>query len=226
MVLDWYNVTIDSLQNLWQSFIEFVPVLLGAIIVFVIGWFISIGVAKLVAEVLKRLKFNRIFEKEGWKRAMEKAEIKVDPSGFIGAIVKWVLVIVFLLAAVEILGFVAFANFLNEVLAYLPNVIVAALIFVVTVIVVDIVEKVVRAAVESIKVGYGQIMSAVIKWSIWVFAILAILDQLKFDAADWIIEFAQIIIIGLMAMFAIAFGLGGKEAAAEMIQDLRKRLKD
>jgi len=226
MVLDWYNVTIDSLQNLWQSFIGFVPVLLGAIIVFVIGWFISIGVAKLVAEVLKRLKFNRIFEKEGWKRAMEKAEIKVDPSGFIGAIVKWVLVIVFLLAAVEILGFVAFANFLNEVLAYLPNVIVAALIFVVTVIVVDIVEKVVRAAVESIKVGYGQIMSAVIKWSIWVFAILAILDQLKFDAADWIIEFAQIIIIGLMAMFAIAFGLGGKEAAAEMIQDLRKRLKD
>lgn len=226
MILDWYNVTIDSLQNLWQSFIEFVPVLIGAIIVFVIGWFISIGVARLIAEVLKRLRFNQIFEKEGWKRALEKAEIKVDPSGFIGGIVKWVLVIVFLLASVEILGFVAFASFLNDVLAYLPNVIVAALIFVVTVIVVDIVEKVVRAAVESIKVGYGQIVSAVIKWSIWVFAILAILDQLKFTAADWIIQFAQIIFIGLMAMVAIAFGLGGKDAAAEMIQDLRKKLKD
>ena len=225
MVLDWYYVTIQALQNLWQGFLSFIPVLVGAIIVFVIGWFVSVGVGKLITEILKRIKFNQIFEKEGWKSALEKAEIKVDASGFIGAIVKWILVIVFLLAAVDILGLVQFAGFLKSVLAYLPNVIVAALIFVVTVILVDIVEKVVRAAVESIKVGYGAMVSAVIKWSIWVFALLAILHQLGIAR-----PFMETLFTGLVAMLVIslgiAFGLGGKEVAAEILQDVKRKLKD
>lgn len=225
MILDWYSVTIQALQNLWQAFLSFVPVLIGAIIVFVIGWFISIGAGKVITEVLKKLRFNQIFEKGGWKGALEKAEIKVDASGFIGAIVKWVLVIVFLLAAVEILGLGQLAGFLGEVLTYLPNVIVAALIFVVTVIVVDIVEKVVRVAVESIKVGYGQMVSAVIKWSIWIFAIIMILYQLGIGR-----PFMETLFTGLVAMLVIslgiAFGLGGKEVAAEILQDLKRKLKE
>ena len=223
MVLDWYTVTLEKLQDLWQAFIGFIPVLLGAIIVFVIGWFISVGIGKLVTEILKKLRFNRIFEKEGWKSALQKAEIKVDASGFIGAIVKWVLVIVFLMAAVEILGLAEFASFLKGVVAYLPNVIIAALIFVVTVIVVDIVEKVVRAAVESIKVGYGQIISAVVKWSIWIFAILAILYQLGIAK-----PFMETLFTGFVAVLVIslgiAFGLGGRDVAAEILQDLKRKL--
>ncbi len=224
MFLDWYTLTIQSLQNLWQAFMGFVPSLIGAIIVFVIGWFISIGVGKLITEILRKIKFNQIFEKGSWDEALAKADIKVDASGFIGAIIKWVLAIVFLLAAVEILGFMQFAIFLNGVLAYLPNVIVAALIFVVTVIVVDIVEKIVRVAVESIKIGYGQMVSAVIKWSIWIFAIMAILYQLGIAR-----PFMETLFQGLVAMLVIslgiAFGLGGKEVAAEVLQDLKRKLK-
>ena len=225
MVLDWIDVTIQALQNLWQGFLSFIPVLLGAVIVFIIGWFFSVGVGKLVAEVLKKLKLNQIFEKGAWKNALEKAEIKVDASAFVGAVVKWILVVVFLLAAVEILGLVQFAIFLKGVLGYLPNVIVAVLIFVVTVIVVDIVEKIVRAAVEGIKVGSGQIVSAVVKWSIWVFAILAILTQLRFEAADWIFELIKIVFMGIVLIAVVAFGLGGRDMAAEILQDLRKKLK-
>ena len=225
MVLDWYSVTIQALQSLWQGFLGFIPVLVGAIIVFVIGWFISIGVGRLITEILKKVRFNQLFEKGGWKGVLEKAEIKVDAAGFIGAIVKWVFVIVFLLAAVEILGFVQFAEFLKSVLAYLPNVIVAALIFVVTVILVDIVEKVVRVAVESIKVGFGQMVSAVIKWSIWIFAIIMILYQLGIGR-----PFMETLFTGLVAMLVIslgiAFGLGGKEVAAGILQDLRRKLKE
>jgi len=224
MVLDWADVTIQALQNLWQGFLGFIPLLVGAIIVFIIGWFISVGVGRLISEILKRIKLNQILEKGGWKEALEKAEIKVDASGFIGAICKWVLVIVFLLAAVEILGLVQFADFLVKVLAYLPNVIVAALIFVVAVIIADILEKVVRALVEGIRVGYGQIVGTIIKWSIWIFAILAILIQLKIAPT-----LLQTLFTGFVALIAIAggiaFGLGGREVAAELLQDLKKKLK-
>jgi small-conductance mechanosensitive channel len=225
MILDWTEVTVQALQNLWQGFLIFIPVLFGAIFIFMLGWFVSIGLGKLVSEVLKKLKFNQLFEKEDWKKVLKKAEIKVDASGFIGAIVKWVLIIVFLLVAVEILGLPHFAEFLKGILSYLPNVIVAALIFVVAVILADIIEKLVRAAVEGIKVGYGQVVSVIVKWSIWVFAILAILHQLGIAR-----PFMEILFSGFVAMLVIssglAFGLGGKDVAAEILQDLKKKLKD
>jgi len=94
-----------------------------------------------------------------------------------------------------------------------------------TVIIADILEKVVRVTVESIKVGYGQIVGAVIRWSIWTFAILAILAQLKFEAADWIMELIKTAFMGLVVMLAIAFGLGGKDIAGDILKDLYKKLK-
>jgi len=162
----------------------FLPKLIGAIIVFIIGWFISVGIGKLVAEILKRLRFNSIFERGCWKEALEKAELKVDPSGFVGAIVKWVLVIVFLLAAVEILGMVQFAGL----------------------------------------VGYGKLVGSIVKWAIWIFAILAILMQLKIA-----VELILTLFTGFVVMVAIAggiaFGLGGKEMAGEILQTLRDKLR-
>ena len=224
IIQTWAETTTVALQNLCQGFLSFIPNLIGAIIVFIIGWLISLGIGKLIAEILTRIKFNQLFERAGWQQALEKAELKVNAAEFVGAIVKWVLVIVFLLAAVEILGLVQFAGFVKNVLAYLPNVIVAALIFVVTVIVVDIVEKVVRAAVEGVKVGYGHFVSAIIKWSIWIFAVLAILHQLGIARS-----FMETLFTGFVAMLVIAlgisFGLGGKEVAAEILRDLRNKLK-
>ena len=224
VLVDWYSVTFEALKGLWQAFLMFIPKLVGAIIIFIIGWFISVGIGKLISEILKRIKFNQIFEKGVWKDALEKAEFKIDASGFIGVICKWILVIVFLLAAVEILGLAQFADFLVKVLAYLPNVIVAALIFVVAVIISDILEKLVRAVVEGVRVGYGQVVGAIVRWSIWVFAVLAILIQLKIAPA-----LLQSLFIGFVALLAIAggiaFGLGGKEVAAELLQNLKKKLK-
>ena len=224
MVGDWYLTTIEGLQNLWKSILGFVPNLIGVIIVFIIGWFISVGIGKLIASVLQKLKVDRLLDAKGLKEVLERAEIKIKPSEFIGAICKWILVIVFLLVAVEILGFVEFAGFLKSILAYLPNVVVAVLILVVTVILVDIVEKIVRTAVEGIKVGYGHLASAIIKWSIWIFAILAILHQLGVAR-----PFMETLFTGIVAMLVLAigisFGLGGKEVAADILQNLRKKLQ-
>lgn len=224
MLLDWYAVTVNALFNLWDSFLNFIPELAGALIVFIVGWLISAGVGKLIADILKRARFNQIFERGNWKSALDKAELNVDPAGFIGAIVKWVLVIVFLLAAVEILGLTQFAIFLQSVLAYLPNVIVAALIFAVAVIIADIAEKILRAAAESAQFSHGGVIGAVVKWSIWVFAIIAMLTQLGVAT-----ELLQTLFTGLVALIVvaggIAFGLGGKDTAATLLQDAVRKLR-
>ena len=224
IVFDWYDLTIEALQDLLQGFLTFTPKLIGALVVFIIGWFISIAIGKVIAEILKRLNLNRFFEKGNIKKILEKAEFKIDVSGFIGAIFKWIFVIVFLLAAVEILGLRQFGVFLTNVLDYLPNVIVAVLIFVVAVIIADILEKIVRAAVESVKVGYGNWVGMIVRWSIWIFAIFAILYQLR--VAPGLIQTLLSGIVGLIVIAGgIAFGLGGKDVAAEILQNLKNKLQ-
>ncbi|OHA76425.1 MAG: hypothetical protein A3J30_00120 [Candidatus Wildermuthbacteria bacterium RIFCSPLOWO2_02_FULL_47_9c] len=218
----------DAFRDLLSGVVSFVPLLIFAILVLLVGWFIAVGVGRLVADLLTRIKFNQVFERGNWKEALAKADLKVDPAGFIGGIFKWVLVIVFLLAAVEILGFEQFAGFLRDVLAYLPNVIVAALILVVAIIVADIAEKVVRASVEGAKIGHGQFISSVVKWFIWIFALFSALLQLDIAVLPvqvLIQTFVQGIGYGVALAVAIAFGLGGKDQAAEILRDLRNKMQ-
>ena len=218
----------DAFRDLLSGVVSFVPLLIFAILVLLVGWFIAVGVGRLVADLLTRIKFNQVFERGNWKEALAKADLKVDPAGFIGGIFKWVLVIVFLLAAVEILGFEQFAGFLRDVLAYLPNVIVAALILVVAIIVADIVEKVVRASVEGAKIGHGQFISSVVKWFIWIFALFSALLQLDIAVLPvqvLIQTFVHGIGYGVALAVAIAFGLGGKDQAAEILRDLRNKMQ-
>lgn len=226
MILDWYDATITALEELWVGFLNFIPALIGALIVFVIGWFIALAIGRVVSEILIRIKFNELFERTDWKQALDKAKLSVNPAEFLGAIVKWILVIVFLLAAVEILipDSDVFLNFLRDIVGYLPNVFVAALIFVVAVIVADILEKIIVAAVEKMRVGYSHVAGVIVKWSIWVTAIFAILLQLGVAK-----EMTETLFTGIVAFFVIAgglaFGLGGKEVAGDVLRELKEKVR-
>lgn len=225
MIQDWSSVTVEALQGLWFGFLDFIPKLVGAIVVFIIGWFIAIWIARLVSEILKRLKFDKIFEKTKWDEALEKADIKVTMSGFISGLVKWILVIVFLLAAVEILGMSQFAFFLGDIVGWLPNLIVAVAIFVVAVIVSDFAEKLIKAVVGKMSVGYVNMTGSIVRWAIWIFAVFAILEQLQVAS-----DIVQILVTGFVALIvlsgAIALGLGGKDLAREALEGLRNRTRD
>jgi len=220
---------LSIVQPFLKELVEFIPRLVLAIIVFVVAYLISVGIGRLVTEILKGLKFNRLFAKEGWQKALEKAEIKVDPSAFIGAIFKWVFVIVSLLLTVDILKLTQFGDLLRGVLNYIPNVIIAVLIFVVGVVIADIVEKLVRATVEKMKVGYASLAASIVRWTIWVFLVFMILDQLL-PKSDLVQILYKGIVYGIVAAVAggaaIAFGLGGKDAASQSIENMRKRFRE
>lgn len=223
---DW---SLAVVQPFLQQLVSFVANLLLAVIVFVVGYLISIGIGKLIAELLKSVRFNKLFEKEGWRKALQRANVEVNPSEFIGAIFKWVFVIVSLLIAVDVLGLSAFAGFLTQVLDYLPNVIVAVLVFVVAIIISDIVEKLVRTTVERLKVGYGFIAASIVKWAIWIFTFFLILGQLLPNNPLIATLYNGIIygILGALALgLGLAIGLGGKETAGKVIADMYKKIEE
>jgi hypothetical protein len=218
-----------SIQPFLEQLFVFVPRLLLAIIVFIIAYIISVGIGRLITEILKGLKFNKLFEKEGWQKAIERAEIKVDPSAFIGAIFKWVCVIISILLAVDILQLTKFADLVMNVLDYLPNVIIAVLIFVVAVIIADIIEKIVRATVEKMKIAYASLAAAIVRWTIWIFAIFMILDQLL-PQSELVQTLYKGIVYGAVSAIAVAvglaFGLGGKDAAGKAIANMVRKIEE
>lgn len=224
-----YNATLSIIQPFLQGLVTVIANLVLAIVVFIIGYLISVGIGKLITEILKSLKFNRLFEKEGWKKALQRAEIDVDPSAFIGAILKWVFVVVSLLLAVDVLKLTEFAGFLASVLNYVPRVIVAILVFIVAVIISDIIEKIVRVAVERMKVGYGYVASSIVKWAIWIFTIFLILDQLLPTSLLIKTLYTGIVYgaIGALALgIGLAIGLGGKDVATEILENMKKKMND
>jgi len=225
MFQDWYWATYQALQDLWVSFIYFIPNLIGAIIVFMVGWLISSWVGMAVTKVLNWLKLNQAFSKAKWDEALDRAGIKADVADFIGQVCRWILVITFLSASVEVLGLVAFAGLLAEVVAWLPNVIVVVLIMVVAVIVADILEKIVVASLVKAKIKQTHLASLIVKWSIYVFSLFAILMQL--NIASFLI---QTLFTGLVAILVIAgglaLGLGAKDVTKGLLEDLVRKLKD
>ncbi len=225
MIQDWSLITTQALQGAWQNILLFLPNLLAAIVIFILGWFVAIWIGKLIAGILSSIKFDALFDKTGWKEAIENAELKVSPSGFIGAICKWILVIVALMIATDILGWAAFASILGSIIAWVPNLLVAVIILIVAIIIADIIEKLVRMSAKKMGISFVNFLGVIVKWAIYIFAGLAALVQLGITP-----DIVKILMMGFVGTLALAlglsFGLGGKEAAGRLIEEARKQMSD
>jgi hypothetical protein len=225
MTQDWSQITTQALYDAWESVLLFLPNLIGAIIIFIIGWIIAIWIGKLVSSILNTLKFNSIFERTGWKDALANADIKVEPSGFVGAIFKWILVFVFLMIATDIVGWTAFAEILSSIVAWTPSLIVSIIILVVAIVIADVIEKIVKVSAKKMGVNFVNLLGTIVKGGIYIFAGLAVLSQLGVAP-----EIVNALVMGFVGTLTIAlglsFGLGGKDAAAKLIEEAKRKISD
>lgn len=227
--LSYGDAIFGSLFGLWSQFAIFLPNLIAALIVFFVGWAIAIAAGRIVEKLLVVLRINAAFENiKGLNSAVQRAGLKINVPLLLGEIVKWFLTIVTLLAATDILGLNEISGFLTSVLLYIPNVVVAALILIIAVVLANFVYRTVVASITAAGFGSANMIAAVSKWAIIVFAILAALTQL--NVATTLI---QTIVTALFAMLALAgglaFGLGGRDLAAKWLKkmeaDLTGRIK-
>ncbi|MFZ3055077.1 MAG: hypothetical protein WA091_03830 [Minisyncoccales bacterium] len=225
MIQDWSLITMQALQGAWEEILLFLPNFLAAIIIFVLGWFVAIWVGKLVAGILNKLQFDALFEKTGWKEALSSADVKVEPSSFVGAISKWILVVVFLMIVTDIMGWGAFAGLLAGIIAWMPNLLVAIIILVVAIIIADIAEKLVKVSTKKMGISFVNFLGTMVKWAIYIFAGLAVLIQL--GITQDIVKILMMGFVGTLTLaFGLSFGLGGKEAAARLIEDAKRKISD
>lgn len=224
MVLQtWGDVIIASLQQVWTSVAGFLPLFIGAVIVFIVGWIVAVALGKVVEQIIRALKVDAVLAKLDFEKTLERAGMKLNSGAFVGGLVKWFLLVAFLLAAANIVGLSQVSGFLRDVLLYIPNVVVAALILIIAGLVGETAERIIRGSVEA--AGYrGALVGVVTRWAIWIFAFIAVLLQLGIATV-----LVQTLITGFIAALALAFGLsfglGGKDAAASFIDRLRGELK-
>ena len=223
IVQTWTDVIVLSLQNLWEGFVGFMPALFGALIVFIIGWIVAMALGRIVTRILQAIQIDKIFDQLGVMKAVHKAGLDWAFSGFVGWIVKWFILIGFFLAAADILGLSGVAVFLTAILAYVPNIFVAALILVIAALVSDFLEKIIGASIQAADFSIPKMMGVMIRWSIWIFALLAVFDQLGI-ASSLINTFFMGFVAFLALAGGLAFGLGGQGVAKEWLEKLSKEI--
>ncbi len=214
-----------TLPSMGVSLVEFLGELLLAIVLFVIFWIIGVSLGKLLAEGVRSLKIDALLAKVGVDKTIQRAGMTLDSGGFLGALVKWFMIIAGLLVAANVLGLSQVGVFLESILLYIPSIIVAAIILIAGVIVADFVARVVASSISAAGLKSAPFVSKVAKWSIFIFAFIAALDQLQIAQT-----FINTLYIGLVAMLAIAgglaFGLGGKEHASELIAKIKRDISE
>ena len=219
------DVVRGSLLSLWATVANFLPRLIAAIVVFLIGWLIAMLIAKLAYHIIRVLQIDRALEGIGFKRVWERSGFKLDTPMFFGELVKWFFIIVFLLSAANILGLTEVSQFLSTVVLYIPNVIVAAIVLLIGMMVAKFLEGMVMASVKAANLVSANLLGAIAKWSVVTLSLLVALNQLGI-AQDII----KIVITGIVAAASLAlglsFGLGGQKHADEFISKMKKRIQD
>ncbi len=224
-VQTWGDTILASLQNLWALTLSFLPSLVVSLVVVIIGWVVASALGRVVWQVVAAVHVDTAFERLGLKKPLERAGLKLNTGKFLGELVKWFLVLVFVMAAADILGLTEVTNFLQLVLSYIPNIIVAVLILLAGAAFASFLQKLVRASADTADLMSSGFVSAVAKWTVLIFTVFAALDQLGV-ARTFIVTLLQ----GFVAMLAIAgglaFGLGGQNAARSFVDRIRDEMSD
>lgn len=208
----------------FKYLIEILPPIFWAFLFFLIGWFVSQWLGKIAAAFLSKIRLNQTLKGMGLEESLSRIDTRLNAPKFFGEIVRWFFVILFLAAAIEILGLTFFSQFLWRVVDYYPNIFIAALIFLVAVFLADFSQKIVVGTLEKEKITYSRFSGRAIRWAIWLFAILAILYQLKITPSLILVIFIGVVITISIAL-GLSFGLGGKGLAAKILKELEEKFK-
>src|SRR3989344_2403830 len=218
----WGGVLPDSFQKIGGGVDAFLPKLILALVIFIVGWVIAAFLGRVANQIIKVLKIDQALEAVGAGELVTRGGFNLNAGAFIGGLVKWFFIVVFLVTAVDVLGLNQINAFLSDVvLAYIPNVIAATIILVVAAIIAGAVEQIIVGGAKAGKLPSSRFLGVVARWATLTFAIFVALYQLGVAG-----PFVQTLFMGIVGMLALAaglaFGLGGRDAATRWIERIQE----
>ncbi len=202
---------LQPLEDALAVFLSYIPQLIGAIIILIVGYIIAKVLQAIVTRVLRGVGFENWMERGGVKQFFDRAGTRQTPSGVLGKVVFWFVFIIAITMAADALGIQQISGFLNQLIAFIPSIFVAILILFLAALLANFLAGTVRGATGS------GILASVVQYGIIVYAAFAALTQLGIAVELTAPTF--LILLGAVALaLAIAFGLGGREVAQEILE--------
>lgn len=218
---EWYATLDNTFGSIWMSSSSVLPNIVVALILIFVGYIVAGMLKSVVKRVINTFPVNSMMERAGVTEIVARSGYTLDVGLVFGVLVKWFVLIVFFMAALDVLRLHQASQFLYEVLAYLPHVIVAIIILFIGLTVSGIVQNIVAGAARTANFRSADMLGKVARVAIIVFAVLAAMNQLQIATELVQMLFAGIVFATSLAL-GLAFGLGGKEAAARYFNSINR----
>ena len=221
-VKDWVTTNVWSpLQPFWDQISAFLPKLLGAVIALLVGWFLALFISRLIVKFFKILKIDFWADKLRVDAFLSEGGIKLKSMELLEKAIYWLLMFCVFLMALNILNVQGASDLFNKFVQFIPNVIIAIAVLVIGGFVARVAQSALLAYLRNIGAKNSETAAKVAQYAIIVFTVLIVLDQLKI--ANLVIQMVCYAFGAVCLAFGLAFGLGGKDWAAGVIQRWNQR---
>jgi small-conductance mechanosensitive channel len=221
-VIEWENLIADPVRQMLARILGYLPILLGALIILIVGWIVARAIRRILDWLLKTIRFDALADKAGISEVLRKGELKITARQVVSSLVYWLIIIMVLVMVANALGLPKASDILSNLFAYVPKVIAALLVLVVAMFLASFVSGIVRIAAGNAKLPKPELLAGICRWVIIVFAVTISLAQLGI-APLLVTATFNIILGGIVLALALAFGLGGKDAAARYLEELKEK---
>lgn len=210
LLLQISGESLNTLQQLFADLLGFLPNLLGALIILLVGWIVARIFAKVLQRILKAIRIDRLAEKLNEIEMVANSDIDIKPSIFLSKLIYYVLMFIFFIAATDALGMKAVSDLMSNILNnFLPNALAAIIVFVIGIIAADFLKKLVKTACDSLAIPASNLIANVVFYFIFLNILIVTLAQLGIDTS-FMETNLSVILAGIVMAFSIGYGLASK----------------
>lgn len=221
-VTSWTDAVIVSLAAALTMLLGAIPKIIGFALIVIIGWFIASALATAVAKVLRAVRFNELAQRGGFANFVSNMGIRQDSAGFIADIAKWFIRLIVLVSAFDALGLPAVSQVLEQLLMWLPNLVVALVVLVIAGLAANALASLVRGATAESGLGNPDLLASIARVAVWAFGIVVAVNQIGIATA--LVNTLFMATVGAVALaLGLAFGLGGRETVAQIVRGWYER---
>jgi hypothetical protein len=217
VVADWGTAIMSSVAAALALLLAGIPKIIGFLIILIIGWFIASAIAAAVAALLRAVKFNDLAQRAGLSDFVQKMGVHTGAAGFMANIAKWFVRLIVLVTAFDALGLPAVSQVLQQLLLWLPNLVVALVVLVIGGLAANGLASLVRGATAESGLGNPGLLATIARVAVWAFAVVIAVNQI--GVAATLVNTLFMAVVGALALaLGLAFGLGGRETAGEIVR--------
>lgn len=203
-------------QSLLQNIVDFVPSLIGAILVFFIGWIISRIIRKTLKTVLSKVGIDKVGESLERIDIVRKSGMSIKISSFLSSVIYYLMMLIFVVAATDVLGMPAISQLMTDLLNYVPNLIVAIVVMGIGLLIADFLKNLTHTTCKSIGIPAYSMIANIVFYFILINVLILALSQAKIDT-DFLKNNLSLILAGIIFAFALGYGIASKDLASNFL---------